>query len=239
MCTPTSCGNGAYCLGGTECACQPGYLGDPSTGCYRDNCSEDDACGDHALCKNVRNSYECKCEPGFVGNPFIKCELDCAACTGDGKDGTCTKTKDGVLTCGCKKEYKSTGPLTCTRYMCTPTSCGNGAYCLGGTECACQPGYLGDPSTGCYRDNCSEDDACGDHALCKNVRNSYECKCEPGFVGNPFIKCELDCAACTGDGKDGTCTKTKDGVLTCGCKKEYKSTGPLTCTRYMCTPTSC
>jgi len=74
---------------------------------------------------------------------------ECADATHDCQtNAQCTDTPNG-FTCACKAGYSGNGDTCSSLQACgaTPSLCGTGASCIGGTVCQCNAGYVGDGLT--------------------------------------------------------------------------------------------
>lgn len=128
-------------------------------------------CGRNAVCISKSHQPICSCKDGFFGDPLQGCKKkECD------KDDDCTEDK------------------FCDSNMCkiaclAQNDCGDNSICSSEKHkhvCYCQPGYTGDPKTGCKEINWCEGNPCGNGAECKNTRNKAICVCPPETVGNPY-----------------------------------------------------
>ena len=108
----------------------------------------------------------------------------------DGTSQTADLTRDrvGWYVDGQWYDEKPTDPIEC------PDGCGANAFCDDGV-CACHPGYVGDPLTGCTSalDECT-DTSCGANAQCISrglnlLEGPRYCRCRHGFTGDPEAGC--------------------------------------------------
>ena len=96
-----------------------------------------DPCGRYAQCRNMNGIAACSCLPGYIGTP-PNCRPEC------------------LIHSECASN------LACINEKCRdpcPGACGFGAECsviMHNAVCRCQPGYEGDPFTGCRRITTSE-----------------------------------------------------------------------------------
>jgi hypothetical protein len=95
-CIPSPCGVNAECRernGAGACSCQPGFYGDPYTGCKREcetnsecpsvkacvgfKCQDPcpGTCGQDAICSVLNHVPTCNCPPGYSGDPFYSCRI--------------------------------------------------------------------------------------------------------------------------------------------------------------------
>ncbi|XP_046661271.1 adhesion G protein-coupled receptor E1-like isoform X1 [Homalodisca vitripennis] len=141
------------------CACKPGYIGYPFSGCYHEghillectmnsDCPEEmecknkhcgdvckNACGLNSHCKGIRHRPVCSCSPGHVWDPFLGCQIQ--------KIKECTEHSDCLSN------------RTCSNYVCV--------------------------------DPC--DSVCGNNTICTVENHTIACACTPEFIGNPFQNC--------------------------------------------------
>jgi len=160
-----SCGNNALChvsLHAPVCMCEPGYSGDPFSGCYKiiesrfflgffeliDTYSRacpiytapieviqlcrPSPCGLNALCEERNQAAACKCLPEYFGDPYVECRPECVI------NSDCPRSRACV-------NQKCVDPC--------PGMCGHNALCAvfnHAPNCECLPGYTGNPIVGCH-----------------------------------------------------------------------------------------
>ncbi|XP_037295454.1 uncharacterized protein LOC119189544 isoform X2 [Manduca sexta] len=244
-----TCGTRATCLVRNHipvCKCEPGFIGSPyieckpqtTTECYIDAdcpsrqaclsskcvnpCIELKPCTTPATCEvsptlPVRTML-CTCPPGYVSNGGGICRL-------------VTLTNDV-----CETDHNCTSDHACQSSICqNPCNCGPNTECLIKEHkpvCACRPGFIGDPSAGCYEilcqsdSHCSDDescinnrcvpacsvtsDECGQSAECYGINHRSSCRCLPGTVGNPSIACTpIGCRSNSDCPSDRSCINSK------------------------------
>lgn len=224
---PCDCGPNTDCLIKDHkpvCACKPGFMGEPHTGCYNILCQSDnqcandetcvnsrcvpacslevDMCGKSAECYGIDHRASCRCLIGTVGNPTV-------ACTPIG----CRSNSD------CPDE-KSCINLKCVQ-PCNITNCNKPAECrvhLHEAYCVCPPGF---ESTidGCNKTEsiCRSDFDCPPAMTCSNK------KCvNPCLEGNPC-----------GSNADCNVLETLPvKTVICECKPGYKGNALVNCTPY-------
>lgn len=139
-----TCGANAECHvinHSAYCNCLQGYQGDAFVGCSKtpdivpsDSCNPS-PCGENAQCTVLNGAARCACIPPYIGDPYSNgCRPEC------------------VYNADCS------GNTACIRQHCRdpcPGVCGVNAQCAVVNHiptCACEPGYHGDPFTGCRRE---------------------------------------------------------------------------------------
>lgn len=141
-------------------------------------------CGPNSICKVIGDAPSCACLPEFIGSPPY-CRPECIS------NGECSSR------------------LACIRQKCEdpcPGVCGTNAQChviSHAPVCVCQPGYVGDPFTGCYIDPIKErpveyinpcmPSPCGINAMCREQNGAASCSCLSDYIGNPYEGCRPEC----------------------------------------------
>ena len=128
-------------------------------------------CGRQALCVGKNHQPTCSCASGFFGDALQGC-----------------KRKE------CDVDTQCSDDKQCHQNMCkiaclVENNCGENSICSSEKHkhvCYCQPGYTGDPMTGCVKINRCASNPCGNGAECKNLRDRAQCACPAGYVGNPY-----------------------------------------------------
>ncbi|EDW25195.1 GL19750 [Drosophila persimilis] len=126
------------------CMCEPGFSGDPFTGCYKiletpievSQPCRPSPCGLNALCEERNRAAACKCLPEYFGDPYTECRPEC------------------VINSDCPKSR------ACVNQRCVdpcPGMCGHSALCAvfnHAPNCECLLGYTGTPLSAVtwYRD---------------------------------------------------------------------------------------
>lgn len=212
---PGTCGLSAKCQVVNHnpiCSCPPRYSGDPFIRCslirklYTSlnflganpilifvapeqpptqpiNVCSPSPCGPNSQCKEINGSPSCSCLPDFTGSP-PNCRPEC------------------VVNSECASH------LACINNKCKdpcPGTCGANAECrvLSHTpNCACSPGYTGDPFTACtvivavvpdeIISPCNPS-PCGANAQCRVHNRAGSCTCLPEYIGNPYEGCRPEC----------------------------------------------
>jgi hypothetical protein len=117
-CIGQSCDGQGTCLPG-GCACNPGYVQDPSDrlSCIVDACSVDNGgCDPLVNCTNSAGGPSCgACPAGYLGTGDSGCYVDVCATDNGGCDEltTCTSTPDGADCGACPPGYQGTGETGC------------------------------------------------------------------------------------------------------------------------------
>lgn len=139
---PGSCGVAAECrvlAHSAMCYCPSGYTGDPFSTCVKQQepptevalpCSPS-PCGPNAICQPRNGISVCQCLPDYFGNPYEACRPECVRNSDCSADKAC-------------RNHKCRDPC--------PGTCGSQATCQVVNHipnCACLPGYRGDPYTHC------------------------------------------------------------------------------------------
>lgn len=163
-------------------------------------------CGRNAFCVGLAHKPICSCKEGFFGDPLKGC---------DKKE--CDEDKD------CSEDK------TCHNNMCKiaclyKNECGDNTICSSENHkhvCYCQPGYTGNPISGCVEINWCEVKPCGIGAECINTKSEAKCACPSGTVGNPYSEgCHIspECRFNRDCPSEARCTII-DGVRKCTGKK--------------------
>lgn len=191
-------------------------------------CQSDDDCLDTQRCL-VNNLGQAKCEK--VCDESSSCGRN-AECSATNHQAVCVCKKDyfGDAKVGCQKVECNTDEQCshdkyCDNHMCriaclVKNPCGRNSLCSAENHrqiCHCQPGFTGNPLTGCkLLDFCAEK-PCGPGAVCQNSRGSYKCTCARDTVGDAYkegcrapVECQkhADCpnaAECTLDNGEPKC----------------------------------
>jgi hypothetical protein len=144
-------------------------------------------CGSNAVCRNQNGVGSCACIPEYFGDPYVGCKPECTINSECPSDKACRSQK--------------------CRDPC-PGTCAWNAICRvvnHSPQCSCNPGYTGDPFTGCRpippptpepvrespRDPCVPS-PCGPYATCSNRNGQAVCFCLPTYIGNPPY-CRPEC----------------------------------------------
>lgn len=140
-------------------------------------------CGPNSQCKDINGSPSCSCLPEYIGSP-PSCRPECVSNSECSNHLACINNK-------CKDPC--------------PGTCGVYAECrvLSHTpNCACSPGYTGDPFTGCALIQAVVPDEiispcnpspCGANAQCRVHNKAGSCTCLPEYIGNPYEGCRPEC----------------------------------------------
>ncbi|KAJ8890112.1 hypothetical protein PR048_009619 [Dryococelus australis] len=228
-CHLDQCGVNALCnakLHHAVCSCPAGFEGNPRIECTRvrvplppppeciydkdcsverscinqlcvNPCIQDNVCGTGAFCRVESHEPVCSCPSGFQGNPRIECR------------------PPDLPVVGCTTNSECSQKESCVNSLCvSPCNCGSNAECKVTNHypiCYCQPGYSGNPLTGCTKVGCQSDGDCGydkqcyngecinpcllgvpcaTNAECYGDNHRAACRCTPGYEGNPFERCE-------------------------------------------------
>ncbi|HKU42749.1 MAG TPA: EGF domain-containing protein [Polyangiales bacterium] len=181
--------------GGIDCSCAEGFEGNGFACVDVDECAAGSAmCADNAHCVNTRENYDCACDPMYTGDGRVQCrerceaaQMDKARCDPSGH-GQCVIGTDGEASCtSCSSAYLGDGKTCNPDAGCAALRCGANTICGGSDgarECACAPGYEGDPTEGCSdMDECTSGGASCDPATsrCLNTAGGFVCECKPGF----------------------------------------------------------
>ena len=239
------CGFGAICEMENHapiCSCDKTMTGDPYVACVefekpqcktdldcvdnlgcvggqcKDLCQHMNLCAKNSKCQvnraGLRKSVYCECISGYSGDPYNECRLDVfnvPKCTNDDSCDNNLKCYEGkcIDPCEMNQACASSGAL-CRTINHRPI-------------CYCPPGYAGDPTVLCVKDECKQDkdcnvdsiclsnrcvdtcsvnNKCTRNAVCHSDNHSSQCVCSPGFSGDPYKACEAvqciyneDCAS--------------------------------------------
>ncbi|KAK3931322.1 Fibrillin-1, partial [Frankliniella fusca] len=227
------CGPNAQCMltnDEAKCMCRPGFTGVVGVvgGCVDiDECAAN-PCPGSGVCFNEPGSFSCQCPSGLSGDPY---KGGCARSDNPpfscGPSAPCPASEQcvpdhtsGANVCICRQGYvrdATTGKCRdvneCTELRDKP-ACGLNAVCknlAGSYECACPPGFNGNPFSSCQE--CS----------------SLECQCQPPYQivdGNCLLSgCEAD-GLCPGGAE---CVTIAGGVSYCACPHGYRPDGNGVC----------
>lgn len=175
-------------------------------------------CGRNAECASINHEAVCTCKSGFRGNPKdekagckrIECDVD-DDCSND----------------------KLCDQNTCKIACLVDNPCGSNAVCSAEYHkqvCYCQPGFTGDPRSGCRLVDFCEDNPCAPGARCHNSRGSFRCTCPTGTVGDPYkdsCKSAVECHTNNDCPPTAECDKS-DGIPKCKNTCQNKNCGPNT-----------
>lgn len=244
------CGNNAECLVRNHmgvCKCKQGYIGSPYVECRIQKVVE---CYVDADCPSKLACLSSKCV-----NPCITLQ----PCSTPARCEVSPTLPVRTMICSCPPGYVSSGkgicrPVTpilevaceidkdCTsNHACVTSVCKNPCECGLNTDCqikdhkpvcACRPGFIGDPRTGCYNIKCQTDSHCGNEETCINnrcvpacsletnicgkeaecygVEHRASCRCQIGTVGNPLLAClPISCRANSDCPPEKSCINSK------------------------------
>ncbi|MBL4635138.1 MAG: hypothetical protein JKY56_14800 [Kofleriaceae bacterium] len=231
------CDENAICndlLGGYECVCESGYIGDGFTCTDENECETGThSCSADAICTNTVGSFTCECGPGFVGDGIVCTDID-ECTTGQfecSSDATCNNTP-GSYECVCNEGYEGNG-VTCDdidECAIGTDDCSEFGVCEntpGSFTCECSAGYEGDGRTCLDVDECALGlDSCHDAATCHNQEGSYSCECNGGWQGDGFEcndidECDLGTDACA----DNAECQNLPGFYICTCTAGHSGDG--------------
>jgi hypothetical protein len=197
---PGSCGYNSNCRVTNhyaQCYCNPGFTGDPFSGCNEVrieptqppvdilNPCTPSPCGSNARCAERNGAGACTCIDEYFGDPYAGCRPECTT------NSECPSNK------------------ACVRNKCVdpcPGVCGLNSICDTVNHvptCTCLPGYTGEPFSGCRlipppppvavqrRDPC-QPSPCGSFSTCRTVNEQAICSCLPGYIGSP-PSCRPEC----------------------------------------------
>ena len=174
-------------------------------------------CGRNAECISMNHKAVCKCKSGYLGNPSNDDRLGCY-------ESECSSSDQ------CSPE-KLCDRHTCKIACLVRNPCGRHALCS--TEnhqqvCHCQPGFTGNPFSGCTLIDFCADVPCGPEAICVNSRGSFKCQCSSNMIGDPYNEgCHLpnECNADTDCPVVASCQK-ENNVFKCKDTCVEKDCGP-------------
>lgn len=221
-------------LGGYECTCRPGWVGDGFTCVDENECETgNNSCSSDATCSNTVGSYECECNVGFEGDGYTctdinECELGIYECD---LNATCVNLP-GTYDCECNEGYEGDGK-TCTdidECALDIDECHDNATCLnlpGSYDCECHEGYEGDGFDCSDINECALGlDSCHDAATCYNTDGSYTCDCNGGWTGDGFACSDVDeCALGIDECAPQAECNNQQGYYQCVCGAGYAGTG--------------
>jgi hypothetical protein len=183
-------------IGGSECKCAAGYLGNGRECSLNVPCSEDPAvCDTRASCAMMNGKKVCLCGAGFAGDGGQCRDVDECAQQPDlcGAHAKCANT-EGSFECKCDAGWTRAGDACADVDECAANTdnCTNRPNACVNTEgsftCKCPKGFTG-PAVG--DQGCNDTDECYEHmancssnADCKNTRGSFTCACKKGFSGD-------------------------------------------------------
>ncbi|KAG7155061.1 Neurogenic locus Notch protein-like 4, partial [Homarus americanus] len=203
-CLSSPCGPYAKCSSRDHvytCTCEPGYFGNPYTGCVPEcivnsgcpaikacinqHCVDPcpGSCGLNSECHVLRHQPNCYCPAGYTGDPYSRCFVDTPVVT----------------------------PKPPVHHPCAGDPCGPNAICREVNrqrQCFCQPGYVGRPPTcrpeclvhaeclatqACINNRCVDPckGTCGVHTECRVINHDPICSCLPGYTGDSFTRCTI------------------------------------------------
>ncbi len=233
------CTNNAHCQGGS-CQCRKGFQARGAICQDVDECKGDrNPCGEGAVCLNRQGGYDCQCPSPLVtltskgGQCRDPCEdVNCgrhASCQIEGEEAYCVcqvgwTYNPKEISAGCVDIDE------CDKSISPWGKCGANTICTnvpGKFNCACQPGYSGDPFANCYDvDECLENRLiCGREAECVNRPGSYSCRCLG--EGGRFDPATLTCIG--GHGGHGTGLS-----VTTSCSSNEQCVGNAVCSSGAC-----
>lgn len=164
---PCDCGVHSMCQVQNHratCSCEPGYEGNPNTGCRAIGCRIDsecasdkacvnqqctnvclvaDPCGANAECYVADHQPQCRCISGYRGNPFERCNI-----------------------VGCRSNADCPSDKSCENAQCV------------------------DPCV--YGANGAGSAVCSPRAECVAQMHMAICRCPAGLIGNPYVDCKPD-----------------------------------------------
>lgn len=214
-CSPTQpCPPGADCISVTKgvsyCACPAGFATNHDGSCSDvDECTGPRRpCAVGAECINKAGSYECVCPPGYQGDAYTgACSAALVRCTGDtdcGPNEKCVQPGE----CICPPPFfTDTADGNKCKNPCERHLCGINAKCTPSDppRCACEPGFEGNPNTGCVDIDECQNKPCSEGAICINNKGGYQCVCPKGTSGDPHGP-----EGCKGEASTSECRLDKD-----------------------------
>lgn len=241
---PGTCGSSARCeviSHNPICNCEPGYEGDPFTGCVKipsdeierrpENPCFPSPCGPNSICQERQGRPVCSCVANYIGSPPY-CRPECTLNNECPQDKACINEK-------CQDP--------CVK------GCGINAEChvvAHAAYCSCLQGYQGDAFVQCSKippfqpadrmDPCSPN-PCAENAICHERNNQAKCTCISPYIGDPYSAgCRPECvysAECPSnlacikqhcrDPCVGTCGSNSECLVvnhvpTCICQRGYE-----------------
>ncbi|XP_043283202.1 neurogenic locus notch homolog protein 3 [Venturia canescens] len=243
------CGTNARCEVNqhiANCACAPGYVGDPFTHCHVEDpqaACKPSPCGVNTKCEVVDRVAVCSCLPGYLGSPLAGCRHECES------DSECSAHLS------CSPNFRCESPCN---------KCGEGANCdvvNHQPKCSCPRNWLGNPYTRCHPEcthhsECSGskpaclyqkcvnpcEGACGINANCELRDITPVCSCPRHMTGDPFISCRpfepADLCKPNPCGENAICTPGHDNTgkerPVCTCPTGYTGNALSFCRRGEC-----
>ncbi|CAI5446030.1 unnamed protein product [Caenorhabditis angaria] len=223
-------------LGSYECRCLPGYSGDGHQCIDIDECSEKEKsshrCPENSNCINLPGTFYCNCTQGFTpkgnqGAGLDKC-VDINEC--DTGANNCQQNEICENTIGsfkcvtkCSPGYKLINSTCFDIDECADEKlhrCDSRAECIntiGGYQCECDEGFVGDGKNCQPKASCSKNSAiCDRHAYC--MPKMELCVCTAGYTGDGITchdinECEALENACPSGGR---CLNLDGGFVCCG-----------------------
>ncbi len=224
--------------GGTQCGCVEGYQGDGRACVDVNECEAGTAeCAENAHCVNTRTGYDCACDTMYTGDGVLGCRDRCQVALSDSSlcdpsgNGRCVIEPNGEARCtSCAFGFLGDGRRCTSDAACGALDCGDNSVCAGepgARECACAPGYEGDPAAGCTDVNeCTNGvaDCDPNTSRCLNSPGSYLCECKDGFerVGDACVnidECARDTDRCD---VNANCSDKTPGY-SCECRPGFQS----------------
>ncbi|KAJ0012984.1 hypothetical protein NQD34_017318 [Periophthalmus magnuspinnatus] len=225
-CELSPCKNGGSCWqkgASYTCQCQTGWTGlycdIPSVSCdvaaKRQGIDVAQLCRNSGQCLDAGNTHYCRCQAGYTGS-YCQEQVDECSPNPCQNGATCTDYLGGVH-CEINLDdcNPSTDPLT------NEPKCFNNGKCvdrIGGYQCVCPPGYVGERCEGdvneCLSDPC---DPRGSYN-CIQLTNSYRCECRTGYTGQRCDKVFDGCKGrpCRNGGSCAVASNTPHGFI-CKC----------------------
>ena len=173
--------------------------------CDRNECQNQNICGESAECQNTEGSYFCICAAGYLLN--ITSEPVCDDIDECSSNSTCSEQSDcinliGSYECACKTGFEG--------FNCNGAECADGDHCTDidecenfcfseHTNCTNTPGsYLCSCATGFYLhegecldvNECVSTSICPEFSYCRNTVGSYLCDCQKGFAKEASGDCD-------------------------------------------------
>lgn len=213
FCLNNICSQEVKCQSDADCDTDESCITDANgrTEC-RNSCDGRVLCGRNADCRARNHVAECSCKDGFY----------------EDSKGVCRKIE-------CKSNSDCNKDKFCEGHMCkiaclVGKPCGENTICSSANHvaaCECQPGFSGNPKTGCTAIDFCLANPCGNGAKCRNSRGSYRCSCPTGTVGDAYKDGCRQPVECVADGDcpiNAKCSTVK-GVPKCKDVCEGRSCG--------------